>query len=334
MSHFPSPASAPREVRVWRGLVLESCHQVHAAVHDGTRLLAGFGDAHRRTFYRSASKPFQATPLVRSGAADRFGLTREELAMACASHTGTPRHTQLVAGMLRKGGLVPGQLQCGSHPPYDPASWASMQREGITPNELHENCSGKHAGMLLRCLHEGWPLETYLHPGHPHQRDILGVIAGYAGEDPAGVTVGVDGCSAPVFAVPLSGMARSWARFAAGLGPGGQACATAVRLRDAMRMEPFLVGGPGRLDTDLMTAAAGEYVVKIGAEAVYCVGHLPSGRGLALKVEDGNARAIGPALHDLLTELGWPVPAGLEAHFQPVITTERGARAGRIGPEP
>lgn len=323
---------APRVIEVTRGGLVESSHLVRAAVSDGGRLLELFGDAARPTFYRSCSKPMQAYWLLESGAADRFGLTTREIALACGSHSGTGAHTSTVKLMLERGGLTERDLQCGVHPPRDESTLEAMRISGEPPNALHHNCSGKHAGMLLACQHAGWPVENYLDPAHPHQIRLRAAIAAYAGMPPEQVGVAIDGCSAPVFAVPVSGMAQSFARLAQGLGPGGEPSGSVGRIRDAMRTHPDMVGGPGRLDTEFMWAAGGDYIVKIGAEGVYGVGHLPTGFGLALKVEDGNTRAVSVALFDLLETLGWPVPAGLDAFAFPMVTNFRDIEVGVIRP--
>jgi L-asparaginase II len=322
----------PRGLEVTRGAVVESRHVVHAAAGDGEKILATFGDGHRLTVYRSCSKVLQAYPVVVSGAADRYGLGPRELALACGSHTGTEEHVAVVADMLARAGLGVEHLQCGSHAPRDAAAARRLREAGQRPSALHHNCSGKHAAMLLRCRHQGWPEDTYLDPAHPHQSEVHAVVAGYAGLDPARTPVVVDGCSAPIFAVPLSAMARSYALLVQGRGPDGRPSATAARLVRAILDHPDMASGPGFLDTEFIRAARGEYVAKIGAEAVYAVAHVPTGRALAFKVEDGNMRAVPAALFDLLTALDWPVPAGLESFARPEVTTLRGARVGEIRP--
>ncbi|MBI5836018.1 MAG: asparaginase [Candidatus Eisenbacteria bacterium] len=320
----------PRVLEVTRGALVESRHVVHAAASDGARLIATFGDPHRVTYYRSASKVFQAFPLVESGAADHFGLGPRELAIACGSHSGTALHVATVLDMLSRAGLGVEHLQCGTHAPTDAAAARELADSGRKPTAACHNCSGKHAGMLLATRFRGWPVETYLDPEHPHQVEIRRIVADYAGMGPGDVAVAVDGCSAPVFAVPLLSMAHSYARFIRGLGPDGAPSATVARLLDAVRAEPDMVGGPGKLDTEFMRASGGGYIVKIGAEAVYCVGHVPTGRGLAFKVEDGNMRAVPAALFDLLGALGWPIPAGLERFARPEVRNFRDRVVGEI----
>ena len=322
----------PRVIEVTRGDAVESRHVVHAAVSDGTDLVAAFGDPDRLTHYRSAAKAFQAWPLVVSGAADHFSFGPREIAVACGSHSGTAVHTATVAGMLSRCGLGAGHLLCGKHVPFDEPTAAEMAARGEAPSALHHNCSGKHAGMLARCVHQGWPVGNYIDPAHPHQVEIRAVVAAYAGIPPGDVHVAIDGCSAPVFAVPLVGIARSFARLARALGPDGNPAPAMARIRDAMRAHPEMVGGPDRLDTDVMTAASGDYVVKIGAEAVYGVGRVSTGLGLAFRIEDGGMRAVGPALADLLRALEWPVPPGLERHFRPPVTNYRDLVVGEIRP--
>jgi L-asparaginase II len=322
----------PRGVEVTRGGVVESRHAVHAAASDGQRLLGSYGDAGWLTVYRSSSKVLQAFPLVRSGAADRYGLGPRELAVACGSHAGTAAHVEVVTGMLARAGLTVDHLQCGAHEPRDGASARALRESGARPTAAHHNCSGKHAGMLLRCRHEGWPVENYLDPGHPHQVDTHGVVAGYAGLATEDVPVVLDGCSAPVCAVPLSAMARSYALLAQGRGPDGAPSPHAGRLVQAILSEPDMAAGPGLLDTEFIRAGQGAYVGKIGAEGVYAAAHLPTGRGLAFKVEDGGMRAVPAALFDLLEALGWPVPPGLSKFARPGLTSLRGIPVGEIRP--
>lgn len=322
----------PRVIEVTRGEGVESLHRVRAAVSDGEQILEVFGDAEAPTFYRSCSKPMQAWAVVESGAADRFGLSSRELALACGSHSGTPAHTGAVLEMLRRGGLEVQNLQCGVHPPRDEAALAALAEAGESPSALHHNCSGKHAGMLLRCQHEGWPVDSYLNPLHPHQVQLRSVIAGYAGMKPEEVLVAIDGCSAPVFGVPTTAMARSFARLAQGRGPDGGPSESTARIVQAMRTHPDMVGGPGRFDTEFMWAAEGDYLVKIGAEGVYGVGHIPTGRGLAFKIEDGNGRAVPVALLDLLDALRWPIPEGAEPFVTEVVTNFRDLDVGLIRP--
>src|SRR5690348_11907643 len=207
------------------------------------------------TFLRSSAKPFQAIPLIESGAADRFNLTPKEVALACASHNGEDEHVQTVAGMQARAGLTPDELLCGAHfPYYEPASIA-LTRAGRPPSTLHSNCSGKHTGMLLVCKQMGWPTENYHAPEHPLQQWILEVVAEFCDIPASQIATGVDGCSVVCFGVPVHKMAIGFARFAdpsywEKVGKPEHAKA-AKRITEAMMAHPFMVGGTGRGDTDL-----------------------------------------------------------------------------------
>src|SRR5581483_1598448 len=286
---------APVGVEVTRGSTVESVHRVHVAVVDGAGgLVAHAGDPSLLTFLRSAAKPFQAVPLVASGAADAFGLTEEELALCCGSHAGEPMHVALAESMLRKGGLSADLLQCGTHPPFNKPGRAALA--GAKPTPLHHNCSGKHAGMMLTQKHLGADPARYFEPDALVQRRILDAIAACAGVPASDVRVGTDGCSVPNFALPLAAGARLFARLAMPQGVAPEIATALARLQRAMTRHPHLVGGSAeRFDTDLMGASEDRLVSKAGAEGVQGVGDLASGMGLLLKVEDGASRAVGPA---------------------------------------
>jgi L-asparaginase II len=287
---------------VTRGELVESVHRGRLAVFDprGGELEA-LGDPEAYVYLRSSAKPFQALPLVLSGAADALGLTDEELAVACASHNAEPPHLAAVRSILGKAGLSEDDLQNGAHPPmYEPAA-AELVRKGEEPHPIHGNCSGKHAGMLAVCVHEGYETLDYREPGHPLQRRILGLIAEVCGIEEDGVLVAGDNCGVPAFALPLRSFATGFARMATGEELSDQVAEAALRIRDAMRAHPFMVAGTGRLDTELMERT--HLLVKGGAEAVLAVGN-PGGWGLALKVCDGSHRAVRPAALAALGNLG------------------------------
>jgi L-asparaginase II len=300
-------------VEVWRGSVVESRHRGHvAAVDGGGRLIARLGEPETVTYLRSSSKPFQAIPLVASGAADRFGFTPQEIAVACGSHSGEPVHEATVAAMLSKTGLPDSALKCGTHDPFSAEATALLRRKGEPPRVLQNNCSGKHAGMLALALHLGAPTETYDQLDHPVQQLILRVVSQFSGLNASEIAVATDGCGVPVFGMPVRAMAQMYARLVApdagldqttrriGLDDATRQAAT--RIVAAMTEFPEMVGGTrDRLDTEMMRVARGEIVSKIGAEGVYTVGVLPSerfprGLGLALKIEDGEDRRARPTV--------------------------------------
>jgi L-asparaginase II len=298
-------------VRVLRGEVVESVHRASAAVVDAEgRLVASFGNPDLVTFARSTLKPVQALPFVESGAADSFGFGSEELAMAASSHNGEAQHVELVHRMLQRIGLGVDALQCGAHPPYHAESARAL---GNAYTALHNNCSGKHAGMLAVCVHEGWDVDTYLDPDHPLQRRILGNVSQETGLIESRLASAMDGCSAPNYALPLRELARSFARLMSAERLGGQRAASLSRIRDAMTAHPFLVGGTGRTDTRFMQAFPGRVWAKAGGEACYGIGLLVTGLGVALKIEDGATRAVPPLLHAILREFGVADEAGAAA---------------------
>lgn len=310
--------------------MVESVHSVAACAVDaaGTVALA-HGDIDVPVFLRSAAKPFIGAAIVESGAAERFGFDARELAVICASHNAEPFHIEAVRGILKKIGLGESALQCGAHPPsYEPAA-AALLAAGVTPSAIHNNCSGKHAGILAMCVHLGFDIATYLDAAHPAQRRILAFCARLSGDDPDRWPLGVDGCGIPVYATPLRRAALAFARFATLEGI-AEADARALRaVRDAMAAQPAYVGGTGRFDTALIGATGGRIVCKAGAEAVHGDALLRERLGLVLKVKDGGRRATPPAATALLKAVG-----ALESHeletLAPFVAPDVRNVAGRV----
>ncbi|NAZ37540.1 asparaginase [Rubellimicrobium sp. CFH 75288] len=292
----------PIAVEIWRGGVLESRHRVRAVVcgPDGEPV-AAWGDDHGTILPRSACKMVQALPLLTSGAGE--GLGDERLALACASHGGAVAHVERVEAWLADLGLGDDDLRCGAHRPMDRQAADALIREGRAPRQVHNNCSGKHAGFLhlARHLRAGG---DYLDPEGPVQRAVRDAFEEAIGAPSPGWAI--DGCSAPNFACTLQGLARAAAGFAA---PEGQEIAPRAaearrRLVAAMMAHPHLVAGEGRACTDLMRAAPGRVAAKTGAEGVYLAILPERGLGLALKAEDGATRAAEAAVAALLEHLG------------------------------
>jgi L-asparaginase II len=309
---------------VRRGGLLESVHRGRLAVHDpdGNELEA-YGDTEAYVYLRSSAKPFQALPLLLSGTADAIGLTDEELAVACASHNAEEPHLAAVRSILEKAGLSESDLQSGAHPPMHGPAADELLRSGEEPRPIHGNCSGKHAGMLAVCVHEGYETLSYRDPGHPLQRRILGLVAGVCGVREDEVLVAGDNCGVPAFALPLRSFATGLARVATGEGLPYEISDAALRIRDAMRAHPFMVAGTERLDTELMEHT--NLLVKGGAEAVLAVGS-PEGWGLALKVSDGSQRAVRPAALAALDHMGVEGGDG-----ESVVRGLHGETVGEIG---
>jgi len=327
-------------VEVWRGPIIESRHNGHLIAVDGAGAdICSLGTPESITYLRSSGKPFQALPLVASGAADRFGFSEREVAIACGSHNGEPIHIETVRAILDKIGLDESALKCGAHEPYSVDVARKLIREGEAPTPIQNNCSGKHAGMLALAKHIGAATETYDELSNPVQQAILAAVSDFSGVAVQDIAIGIDGCGVPVFGISVRAMALMYARLVA---PpphvSDEVRSACARIVKAMINHPEMIGGTkDRLDTELIRCAAGKLISKIGAEGVYTVGVLPSaawplGIGVALKVADGDdRRARPPAVIDALRQLG--VLTGheltaLSSYSPTVITNRRGERTG------
>jgi L-asparaginase II len=320
------PEDAPL-VAVRRGALVESVHRgrVAACGPDG-EVIEATGNPDGYVYARSSAKPFQAIPLLLSGAADAFGLTDEELAVVCASHNAEEPHLAVVRSILKKAGLSEDDLQSGAHPPmYAPAA-AELARRGEEPGQVHSNCSGKHAGMLALCVHEGWETASYRDPDHPLQRRILETVARVCGLERDEIPRAGDGCGVPALAMPLRNLATGFARLATGENLSDDLAGAARRVRRAMQEHPYMVAGTARLDTAVMRGT--DLIAKSGAEGVFVAGS-PDGWGLALKISDGTTRAVCPAALAALTHRGVEVPEMSES--RPVHDLH-GASVGSIEP--
>ncbi len=313
--HALLPQSVPLLV-VTRGEGVESVHRGSVAVvHADGRLLAAAGDPLQPVFLRSAAKPFQLTPFLAAGGERRFRLSTEEVAVAAASHGGEPFHTKTVVALLRKGGFSVEDLHCGAHAPMREETARALSIRHEKPVALHNNCSGKHAAMLLACRLFGDDPATYWRPDHPLQRRILDVISRMTGVPEERIGLGVDGCSVPVYQVPLYNLALSYARLVGPRLAGESAREFAARRRivGAMTEVPEMVAGTGRFTTSLMREFGGSLLGKEGAEGVYAVGAssrlaaaLPAGGavGIALKIEDGAERGRDAVTVEVMRQLG------------------------------
>ncbi|MGE3191445.1 MAG: asparaginase, partial [Vicinamibacterales bacterium] len=275
-------------------------------------------------------KMFQALPLVARGAADRWGLADEEIALATASHGGEPFHVAAAQSVLARCGAREDQLACGPTAPMHAPSAEALRQAGVAPGRIHNNCSGKHAGMLALAAAEGWPTDGYHLPGHPVQAGIRDTLAEWTGVPADTFGEAVDGCGIPTFTLPLADMAAGCARLSAAAADGVPAPA---RVLGAMTRHPDYVAGTGRLCTDLMRAAGGRLWAKVGAEGYYCAG-VPSERlGIAIKVEDGAWRAVEPALLATLDAIGVLDDAArraLAAYAAPTLVNTRGETVGGL----
>jgi L-asparaginase II len=329
-------AAAPPHVplaRVTRGDAVDSVHYGSIAVVDREgRLLFAAGDPRYLTTTRSSLKPLQALPLVAGGGIERFGFSDGQVALLCASHSGEPKQVAAVADMLERAGCTPEQLQCGVHPPLFYAAREELPPAGVKFTPLQHNCSGKHSGMLAYCRQHELPLDSYLAFDHPLQQAIRAAVAYMTGVAEDALVAGIDGCSAPNYAVPLDRLAYAFARLATARNDERYGVAPA-RLAAAMSAHPDMVSGEGRNDLLLMRAGRGDWVTKVGAEGVQAVGVRSRGWGVALKVVDGNARGLHPATVATLDQLGLldtDQRAALQAWREPVIRNYRGLVTGRV----
>lgn len=314
--------------------MIESRHRVHIAVVDAHgRLRARSGDTGLLTFARSAIKPLQALPLVEDGVAERYDLTENELALACASHNGEPRHVDTARSVLRKIGADEEALACGAHAPMGRAAANTLAGSGAAPGRIHNNCSGKHAGMLALARFYGWPLVGYHEAAHPVQQRMLTEVARWTGVAADDVPLAVDGCGIPTFALTLEKMATAFGAFAGAARRGPADATGAARIVQAMVRYPEFVAGSDRLCTDLMRVAGGRIFAKVGAEGVYLAGVPGAELGIALKIEDGATRAAEPALLATLKTLALLTDdemAQLDRYSEPSVNNTRGERCGGI----
>jgi L-asparaginase II len=333
------PTPAPL-VSVTRGGITESRHRGHVVAVDGDgSVVASLGAPETVSYLRSSSKPHQAIPLVASGAADRFGFDEEEVAIACGSHSGEPVHTETVARMLHKIGLDESALKCGAHEPYSKETAKKLRERGEQPTALHNNCSGKHAGMLALAKHLGAPVEEYDLPSSPVQLAVARVVEQFSSIPVEDIAVGTDGCGVPTFGVTVRAMALMAARLVAPPvwwdEPVRGACR---RIVAAMTGHPLMIEGTGEMDTEIMTLTGGRLVSKVGAEGVYTASVLPCeewgrGLGVAIKLEDGDRkeRARPVAVVETLRQLGILRPAELDRLSRFARATLRNHRGDRVG---
>ncbi len=295
----------PIAVEVTRGPMVESRHRAAFAICDSDgKVPHHAGDIEQTVYARSAIKPVQALALLESGAAEAFGLGDAEVALACASHGGEPRHVDSVAAWLERIGCGPGDLECGPQLPSTESAMIALLKSGREATALHNNCSGKHAGFLSVARHLGQPTKGYIKLEHPVQQRVLGILESMAGCKLGRAPRGIDGCGIPTIGIPLGNLALAMARLADPADQPESRQAAAARIRKAMAAEPFMVAGSGRFCTRIMEQTGERALIKTGAEGVYCAALPELGLGIALKVDDGAARAAEVALGQLLCQLG------------------------------
>ncbi len=324
--------SNPILVNTRRGDVVENRHRGAIAVCDpGGRLVHAWGDTDALVYPRSAIKPLQALPLLESGAAEHFALSRAEIALACSSHSAETIHVETIDGWLRRIDLNRDALECGAHPPLDETSARELLLAGQAPERIHNNCSGKHCGMLTTARFFGEPTRGYIEPDHPAQQRWLEALGEMAGVDMRKLPQSHDGCGIPVIAMPLRSIATAFARFAAPDDLPAARSEAIARISAAIGEHPRLLAGSGRLDTEILRQSRRRLLVKSGADGVYIAALADSGLGVALKIDDGNGDASGVALLALLRRLGAlgaDAIEALEARERVPVVNTRGVLTG------
>jgi L-asparaginase II len=322
---------------VTRGGRVESRHRGAVAVLDADGApVFQTGDIDLPVFPRSAVKAIQALPLLETGAADRFGLTDAELALACASHSGEAAHAETAEAMLRKAGRDGSCLECGAHWPLGTDAAQALAASGGRPSALHNNCSGKHAGFVCTACAIGTEPAGYVGPEHPVMRMVTAALAEVTGTALDCAEHGTDGCSIPAYALPLRALALGFARFGTGRGFGPVRAAAAHRIRTAVAAHPFMVAGTGRFDTELMGAFGVRTFVKTGAEGVYCAALPELGLGLAIKCDDGAGRAAqvitATLIRHFLKPGDDPAASALDRLAGPELRNWNGVHVGALRP--
>ncbi|MFC4618936.1 asparaginase [Camelliibacillus cellulosilyticus] len=323
-------------IRVYRGNIIESEHHYHAAVVDNKgNLIYSYGDPDRQIFARSSMKPFQAIPLVETGAADHFHYSDRELSISCASHSGEPIHRETVLKILGRIGLSENALQCGTHIPRDAESYKELIRTGKSLTPVFSNCSGKHSGMLATAVYMSEDQDTYREISHPVQQRILQSISDVFEMTRDDMPLGTDGCGVPAHTTPLNKLALAFARLATPINGQAPHAEALKRISQAMMAHPEMVAGKDRFDTDVMALAHGKIVAKAGAEGVQCVGLVDHGIGIAVKIEDGQHRGTSAVVLDILQKLRIDLPGfqdseAYQDYLYPIITNTHGDIVGKI----
>lgn len=291
---------------VTRNKYVESIHQgCICVVNSQGKVIYQKGDPNTKFFFRSAAKPIQVLPFIKSGGAESMDYSLKEISIACASHMGEEEHQRTVLGVLNRIGLDVSSLHCGAVTPYNDDEHKRLIKMGEEPSALHASCSGKHAAILAYSKYMGYDISSYEDKNHPVQQEILKTIGFFTDEKPDEIPTGIDGCGLPIFLLPVCKMALSYARLAQfSKEPDSSyhnACKTVF---EAMTTHPKMVAGTHEFCTELMSVTKGKLIGKIGAEAVYCLGIKEGNLGACIKIADGGERAVYPVVMQLLLELG------------------------------
>lgn len=324
-------------IEVYRDDIVESSHLGHAAIVNAEgKLLYYVGDWQRNTYARSSLKPVQTIPIIETGAAKYYDVTYKELSLFCSSHNSEPRHVATVNNLLKKVGLCERDLQCGTHIPFSSEVYYNLIKNNKEVTTLHNNCSGKHLGMLLSAKYLGESLDNYYDINHPVQQRILATISQVADYPLNKIDIGIDGCGTPVFALPLNKIAQTFAKLASPNVFSKQRKDAVINITQAMTKHSEMVAGKDRFCTDFMSIGNERFIGKLGAESVYCIGDRETGIGIAVKIEDGDyGRALYPFVMEILLQLGLISLSQLQKlkkYHKPVIKNTQGEVIGQILP--
>jgi L-asparaginase II len=319
------------QVEVTRGNLVESRHRVSVAVVRATgEIMLQAGDVNRLIYARSSIKPLEAIALVESGAAAAFELSQAELALACASHNAEPQHVEAVTAWLTRIGLSIEDLECGPHLPLRQQTLEALLEAGKKPNRAYNNCSGQHAGLLTTALHLGVPTANYIQPEHPVRQYVLNILETMTGIPLKDAPMGVDGCGAPVYGMPLWRLALAMARLARPYDQPERRQRACQQIQQAMAAAPFMVAGTDRFCTRVMEVTGQRALIKVGAEGVYCGAFPEAGLGVALKVADGAWRAAEVAMGHILRELEILPKHSLTDAITPKLKNWAGDEVGEV----
>lgn len=321
-------------VEVYRDSYVESKHTgTIVVVNDRGEMIGHVGNPQREIFARSSMKLFQVIPAIEAGIVEKYNLTSKDISLFCASHSGEEFHTSAVQHNLQKASLHISALKCGTHPPRHVPTYEKMLKEGQTFSPIHNNCSGKHTGMLLTAVAQNEETETYYQMTHPVQQRILHAISHICEYPAEKIKMGVDGCGVPVHRLPMYNIALGYANFASTEKYDEQRKEAIQIMVQSIIEAPEMIGGTNRFCSDLIRVCNGKLIAKAGAEGVYCVGHLEKKLGIVVKIDDGNPRASYPAVMEVLRQLSLVTEEEyeqLKSYAHPDVLNVRGEVVGKV----
>ena len=319
---------------VYRGRVLESTHAGSIVAADSKgNILFTLGEPERKTFFHSAAKPLQSIAALEAGAVEKFGFDLKEIAIMMSSHSGQKEHIETLHGIMAKLGINEDTLQCGIHEPLDKEEAKELRAAGLLPTKLHCNCSGKHLSFIAASLTKGLPVEEYHFPDRILQNDVRKVISDFGRLQYEDIITGIDGCSVPVYGMPLVNMAIAYANLCSEDFLDGRYKKSQNYILSAMTMYPEMIAGRDRFDTEAMKFFGDRLITKMGAEGICCIGLVGKGTGIAIKIEDGSARAVEPVALETLLQmkiLSQDEAVKLEKHRKPQILSHKGEKIGEV----